>query len=65
MQQARGVRLGEGSEFDVRWYFIDELVDMFTKRIGASTWEPDCFLGLDVHLWDADRIGGLESLQFT
>ena len=42
-------RNSEGSEFDVRYYAIKELVEMFEGIIGESDWFVDCFLGLNVH----------------
>ena len=39
----------DGSEFDVRYYSITELLQMFERSIGKSDWEVDCFLGLNVH----------------
>jgi SAM-dependent methyltransferase/uncharacterized protein YbaR (Trm112 family) len=46
------MRRAEGTEFDVRYYSIDELLAMFESRIGRSEWEVDCFLGLNVHARD-------------
>jgi SAM-dependent methyltransferase len=42
----------DGSEFDVRYYSIGELLELFTQRIGRSDWRVDCFLGLNVHAYD-------------
>jgi SAM-dependent methyltransferase len=42
----------EGSEFDVRYYSISELLQLFEKHIGRSDWCVDCFLGLNVHAGD-------------
>lgn len=42
---------GEGSEFDIRYYSVDELLTLFGV-IGKSAWRPDCFLGLNVHARD-------------
>jgi hypothetical protein len=42
----------EGSEFDVRYYYIGELLQLFTQHIGRSDWRVDCFLGLNVHADD-------------
>jgi SAM-dependent methyltransferase len=42
----------EGSEFDVRYYSISELLQLFTQHIGRSDWRVDCFLGLNVHAHD-------------
>lgn len=47
-----GTGRGEGSEFDVRYYAIDELQQMFGQQIGPSRWGVDCFLGLNVHRCD-------------
>jgi SAM-dependent methyltransferase len=41
-----------GSEFDVRFYSTQELVQLFESRIGKTEWTPDCFFGLNVHRWD-------------
>lgn len=42
---------GGGSEFDVRYYRVEELLEMFSV-IGQTHWRPDCFLGLNVHARD-------------
>jgi hypothetical protein len=42
----------EGSEFDVRYYSIGELLQLFSQHIGRSDWRVDCFLGLNVHAYD-------------
>jgi SAM-dependent methyltransferase len=42
----------EGSEFDVRYYSIEELLNLFTRHLGRSQWRVDCFLGLNVHADD-------------
>jgi SAM-dependent methyltransferase len=42
----------EGSEFDVRYYSIGELLHLFSQQIGRSDWRVDCFLGLNVHAYD-------------
>jgi SAM-dependent methyltransferase len=42
----------EGSEFDVRYYSIGELLQLFVQYIGRSDWRVDCFLGLNVHAYD-------------
>jgi SAM-dependent methyltransferase len=39
----------DGAEFDVRYYSIPELLQLFTDTIGESNWSVDCFLGLNVH----------------
>jgi SAM-dependent methyltransferase/uncharacterized protein YbaR (Trm112 family) len=41
-----------GSEFDVRYYSINELLRLFEANIGKSEWNVDCFLGLNVHASD-------------
>jgi len=45
-------RRGEGSEFDVRYYAVEELVAMFEAGIGPSGWGVDCFFGLNVQARD-------------
>jgi endo-1,4-beta-D-glucanase Y len=42
----------EGSEFDVRYYSIGELLQLFSQHIGQSDWRVDGFLGLNVHAYD-------------
>jgi len=42
----------EGSEFDVQYYSIGELLELFSQHIGRSDWSVDCFLGLNVHAFD-------------
>jgi SAM-dependent methyltransferase/uncharacterized protein YbaR (Trm112 family) len=42
----------KGSEFDVRYYYIAELLQLFSQHIGRSDWCVDCFLGLNVHAYD-------------
>lgn len=42
-------RFSDGTEFDVRYYSIADLVDMFERSIGKSRWDVDCYLGLNVH----------------
>lgn len=42
----------EGSEFDVRYYAIDELLTVFEDAIGPTVWSVDCFFGLNVHARD-------------
>jgi 2-polyprenyl-3-methyl-5-hydroxy-6-metoxy-1,4-benzoquinol methylase len=49
-------KVAEGSEFDVRYYSISELVDLFESRIGSSKWSVDCFLGLNVHSYDRSLV---------
>ena len=39
-------------EFDVRYYGINELLALFEATIGRSSWQVDCFLGLNVHAAD-------------
>jgi SAM-dependent methyltransferase/uncharacterized protein YbaR (Trm112 family) len=39
-------------EFDVRYYEISEMLELFTSRIGSSSWCVDCFIGLNVHARD-------------
>jgi len=46
----------EGSEFDVRYYSIGELLVLFGDIIGKSEWYVDCFLGLNVHAHDRELI---------
>jgi 2-polyprenyl-3-methyl-5-hydroxy-6-metoxy-1,4-benzoquinol methylase/uncharacterized protein YbaR (Trm112 family) len=46
----------EGSEFDVRYYSIDEALRLFGGSIGKSEWSVDCFLGLNVHARDRDLV---------
>lgn len=41
-----------GDEFDVRYYLPADLLAMFASRIGASSLEIDCFLGLNVRSED-------------
>jgi SAM-dependent methyltransferase len=45
-------RNSEGTEFDVRYYSIRELLAMFESKIGTSDWYVDCFFGLNVHARD-------------
>lgn len=45
-------KFGDGSEFDVRYYSISDLMRLFENRIGKSEWSVDCFLGLNVHSYD-------------
>lgn len=45
-------RFAEGEEFDVRYYAIGELIDIFGREIGSARWEADCFFGLNVHAKD-------------
>lgn len=42
----------EGSEFDVRYYEVDELMALFNAQVGPSSWSVDCFFGLNVHSRD-------------
>jgi len=42
----------EGSEFEVRYYSIGDLLQLFSQHIGRSDWGVDCFLGLNVHAYD-------------
>ncbi|HEY7790470.1 MAG TPA: methyltransferase domain-containing protein [Vicinamibacterales bacterium] len=42
----------EGTEFDVRYYAIEEALGLFGREIGISQWSVDCFLGLNVHARD-------------
>lgn len=42
----------EGEEFDVRFYSIPELENIFGQAIGDTTWSVDCFFGLNVHARD-------------
>jgi len=42
----------EGAEFEVRYYSIGELLQLFSEHIGRSDWSVDCFLGLNVHAYD-------------
>lgn len=48
----RYIRNSEGTEFDVRFYSIGALLEIFEKKIGRSDWQVDCFLGLNVHARD-------------
>lgn len=41
-----------GEQFDVRYYSIENLLDLFKQHIGPSEWLVDCFLGLNVHAKD-------------
>jgi SAM-dependent methyltransferase len=45
-------KFSKGSEFDVRYYTIGELLQLFSRHIGRSDWRVDCFLGLNVHGFD-------------
>jgi ubiquinone/menaquinone biosynthesis C-methylase UbiE len=45
-------RISEGSEFDVRYYSINDLLALFESKIGKSDWYVDCFFGLNVHARD-------------
>jgi SAM-dependent methyltransferase/uncharacterized protein YbaR (Trm112 family) len=58
----RGFDLREGSEFDVRWYSLGELTEIFSKHVGESSWSTDCFLGLNVHARDKEHIKGVRKL---
>jgi ubiquinone/menaquinone biosynthesis C-methylase UbiE/uncharacterized protein YbaR (Trm112 family) len=42
----------EASEFDVRYYSVGELIQMFGQTIGDSGWFADCYFGLNVHSSD-------------
>jgi len=42
----------EGVEFDVRYYSIVELLQLFASKIGKSKVSVDCFFGLNVHMYD-------------
>ena len=46
----------EGNEFDVRYYSIAELLELFKAKIGSSEWCVDCFLGLNVHAAERDLV---------
>jgi 2-polyprenyl-3-methyl-5-hydroxy-6-metoxy-1,4-benzoquinol methylase len=46
----------DGSEFDVRYYSIDEILSLFASSIGESHWFVDCFCGLNVHPRDRDLV---------
>ena len=48
----------EGSEFDVRYYSIPELIRLMEAKIGRTTWFVDCFLGLNVHRRDQRFVTG-------
>lgn len=39
-------------EFNIRYYGIEELLDLFGEAIGPAHWEVDCFLGLNIHKRD-------------
>lgn len=58
----RGFDLREGSEFDVRWYSLGELTEVFSEHVGESSWSTDCFLGLNVHARDKEHIKGVRKL---
>jgi SAM-dependent methyltransferase/uncharacterized protein YbaR (Trm112 family) len=49
-------RFADGSEFDVRYYSISDLVRLFENRIGKSEWSVDCYLGLNVHSYDKSLV---------
>lgn len=53
-------RFSEGTEFDVRYYSIADLLRLFEKTIGKSEWDADCFLGLNVHMRDRDLVPPLK-----
>jgi hypothetical protein len=42
----------DGTEFDVRYYSVAELLRLFSRHIGPSDWSVDCYLGLNVHAED-------------
>jgi SAM-dependent methyltransferase len=52
----------DGSEFDVRYYSIGELLQLFSRYIGPSDWSIDCFLGLNVHAYDRKFVRPLRRL---
>jgi SAM-dependent methyltransferase len=65
MPNKRGIRstlamarrmFSEGTEFDVRYYSIADLLRLFEKMIGKSEWSVDCFLGLNVHARDRELV---------
>jgi SAM-dependent methyltransferase/uncharacterized protein YbaR (Trm112 family) len=41
-----------GTEFDVRYYSISDVMQLFERVIGKSKWDVDCFFGLNVHARD-------------
>lgn len=45
-------RDAKASEFDVRYYALNDLMAIFGSAIGTTDWRVDCFLGLNVHKWD-------------
>lgn len=46
----------EGENFDVRYYAIDELVNLFESTIGLTKFSVDCFFGLNVRPEDRDIV---------
>ena len=62
LRAIRGVDLREGSEFDVRWYSLGELTQIFAEHIGNSNWSIDCFLGLNVHARDKKHVKRIRKL---
>jgi SAM-dependent methyltransferase/uncharacterized protein YbaR (Trm112 family) len=62
LRAIRGIDLREGSEFDVRWYSLGELTEIFKEHIGESSWSIDSFLGLNVHMRDKKHVKGLRKL---
>ncbi|MGH6955936.1 MAG: class I SAM-dependent methyltransferase [Caulobacteraceae bacterium] len=44
------------AEFDVRYYRIEELIELFDRTIGRSSWSVDCYLGLNVHGYSRNLI---------
>jgi SAM-dependent methyltransferase/uncharacterized protein YbaR (Trm112 family) len=40
------------NEFDVRYYSISDVMQLFEGEIGKSRWDVDCFFGLNVHARD-------------
>ncbi|MDB5440462.1 MAG: hypothetical protein JWM33_2889, partial [Caulobacteraceae bacterium] len=45
---AGDVRRNPDVEFNIRYYGVDELLELFRTTIGPSSWQVDCFLGLKV-----------------
>ena len=49
-------KFNEGENFDVRYYAIDELIDLFESTIGLTKFSVDCFFGLNVRPEDRDIV---------
>lgn len=48
----------EGTAFDVRYWSLSELRDLFGSRIGRTTLDVDCYFGIGLQESDAALMGG-------